>query len=70
MTKLMSPANPQLAWLTLLLSVATATLAQADSGIPSPDGSVQFKFFLNEGKLSYSISRRIQAIILVCNMLL
>ena len=63
MTKLMSPANPQLAWLTLLLSVATATLVQADSGIPSPDGSVQFKFFLNEGKLSYSITSRNQPVI-------
>jgi alpha-glucosidase len=37
--------------------------AFADSGVPSPDGSVGFKFFLNQGKLSYSISCRNKQII-------
>jgi alpha-glucosidase len=59
----MRTANLQSAPLTLLLSFAAAIVAQADSGIPSPDGSVEFKFFLNHGNLSYSMSRRGQPMI-------
>jgi len=49
--------------LALLLHLATANLALADSGIPSPDGSVQFKFFVEHGKLSYAISSHNKPII-------
>jgi alpha-glucosidase len=42
---------------------AVMSWAIADSGVPSPDGSVGFKFFLNQGKLSYSISCRNKSII-------
>jgi len=52
----MRKANSHPIRLALLLCLATANFALADSGIPSPNGSVQFKFFLNQGKLSYSIS--------------
>jgi alpha-glucosidase len=46
-----------------LLYLAATCAALADSGIPSPDGSVQFKFFLNQGKLSYAISCRNKPVI-------
>jgi alpha-glucosidase len=59
----MRKANIQLAQLTFLLCFATASPAHADSGIPSPDGLVQFKLFVNQGKLSYSISFRNKPII-------
>lgn len=50
-------------WLGLFLSLATTCVSLAGSGIPSPDGSVQFKFFVNQGKLSYSISSRNKSVI-------
>lgn len=48
--------------LAILFSIAPVGITFADSGIPSPDGSVQFKFFLNNGKLNYSISSHSQPV--------
>jgi alpha-glucosidase len=49
--------------LSALSFFAVLSGAFADSGIPSPDGSIQFKFFLNHGQLSYSVSRQNKSII-------
>jgi alpha-glucosidase len=52
----MRTAIPFPALLALLLFLTTTKLALADTGIHSPNGSVQFAFFVDQGKLSYSIS--------------
>jgi alpha-glucosidase len=54
----MRKANIKAVCFVLLFSSATAGVVFADSGVPSPDGSVQFKFLVNQGKLSYSIAYR------------
>src|SRR5215831_8866026 len=52
----MRTAIPFPALLALLLSLITTKLALADTGIHSPNGSVQFALFVDQGKLRYSIS--------------